>query len=84
MVSETQPLASAIAEQPTARRLGLMELTAARRAAVVLTGLVALSAIVRFALAWWLPVPWIFADELKVLRARQELRREWGFCDPRR
>ena len=64
MVSETQPLASAIAEQPTARRFGLMELTAARRAAVVLTGLVALSAIVRFALAWWMPVPWIFGDEL--------------------
>ena len=42
-----------------------MELTAARRAAVVLTGLVALSAIVRFALAWWMPVPWIFADELR-------------------
>jgi hypothetical protein len=64
MVSEAQPLATAVAEQPTARRLGLMELTAARRAAVVLTGLVVISAIVRFALAWWMPVPWIFADEL--------------------
>lgn len=42
----------------------MRELVTARRVAVTLVGVIALSAVLRFALAWWLPVPWIFADEL--------------------
>ncbi len=34
------------------------------RVAVTLGGVIALSTVLRFVLAWWLPVPWIFADEL--------------------
>jgi Dolichyl-phosphate-mannose-protein mannosyltransferase len=30
-----------------------------------LVGLIGLSAVVHFAIAWWMPAPWIFADELK-------------------
>jgi hypothetical protein len=41
--------------------VGVLEL----HAALWLAGLVALSAAIRFAVALWMPVPWIFADELR-------------------
>jgi hypothetical protein len=64
VISEAQHLASVVAAEGSRRRLRLTEVAEAHRAAVWLTGLVVISAGVRFALAWWMPVPWIFADEL--------------------
>src|SRR6058998_3898288 len=50
---------------PSVLRLPRMrDVVTAPRVVATLAGVIALSAVLRFALAWWLPVPWIFADEL--------------------
>jgi Dolichyl-phosphate-mannose-protein mannosyltransferase len=47
-----------------APRLRLRQFAVAHPAAAWLAGLMTLSAVLRFALAYWMPAPWIFADEL--------------------
>jgi hypothetical protein len=49
---------------PSVLRLPRMRDVVTARVAATLAGVIALSAVLRFVLAWWLPVPWIFADEL--------------------
>ena len=60
MISEAHTPA-AVATASTRRRTAAI----AHPAVAWLTGLVVISTLVRFALTWLIPVPWIFADELK-------------------
>lgn len=61
MLEGAQELAGAVVP---VRRRRARELVAAHPVAAWLSGLIALSAVVRLALAYWIPVPWIYADEL--------------------
>ena len=60
MISEAHTPAAVATASPRRRTLAI-----AHPAVAWLTGLVVISTLVRFALTWLIPVPWIFADELK-------------------
>jgi len=55
-------------------------LVAAHPAAVWLTGMIAVSFLVRFAIACWMPVPWYFADELQYSELAKSLARSGTFA----
>jgi len=64
VVSEAQPYVDAGLADDASSRRRVSELARAHPAAVWLGVLISVSTAVRFALAYWMPAPWIFADEL--------------------
>ncbi len=72
--------AQAVTVQQQRRRSRAAALVVAYPAAAWLTGLIALSFIARFAIAYWMPVPWYFADELQYSELAKSLAKSGTFA----